>query len=146
MRILGEWFAGDDGTLRPTASITVQSVDGQFIPDRFLIDTGADRTVFSADLARDLRLSPIQRSVPSALQGIGGEVSFQVVATALRLTRDDGTPVTIRGEFATFADTLATDSSILGRDVLDIFDLIVSRRRNEILLLATGHGYRESRS
>jgi hypothetical protein len=32
--------------------------------------------------------------------------------------------------------------SILGRDVLDHFDLIESRRRNEVLLLAQNHQYR----
>jgi hypothetical protein len=32
--------------------------------------------------------------------------------------------------------------SILGRDVLDHFDRIVSRRQNEVLLLATNHKYR----
>jgi hypothetical protein len=34
------------------------------------------------------------------------------------------------------------DMSILGREILDHFDLIVSRRRNEVLLLATNHQYR----
>ena len=32
--------------------------------------------------------------------------------------------------------------SILGRDILDHFDLIASRRRNEMLLLAVNHNYR----
>ena len=35
-----------------------------------------------------------------------------------------------------------TDLSILGRDVLNHFDLILSRRRNEVLLLAPNHHYR----
>ena len=34
------------------------------------------------------------------------------------------------------------DLSVLGRDVLDNFDLIVSRRRDEVLLLAPAHSYR----
>jgi hypothetical protein len=32
--------------------------------------------------------------------------------------------------------------SILGRDVLNHFDLILSRRRNEVLLVAPNHQYR----
>jgi hypothetical protein len=35
--------------------------------------------------------------------------------------------------------------SILGRDVLDNFDVIVSRRRDEVLLLAPNHRYEVSR-
>jgi hypothetical protein len=35
----------------------------------------------------------------------------------------------------------STDRSILGRDVLDNFDLILSRRREEVLLLALNHRY-----
>ena len=42
---------------------------------------------------------------------------------------------------AAFTDPAAADLSILGRDVLDHFDVIVSRRRNEVLLLATNHRY-----
>ena len=54
--------------------------------------------------------------------------------------------VRVRGEFAGFTDPTATDLSILGRDVLDHFDVLISRRHNEILLLAPRHRYRiESR-
>jgi hypothetical protein len=35
---------------------------------------------------------------------------------------------------------------ILGRDVLDNFDVILSRRRNEVLLLAPNHHYEVARS
>jgi hypothetical protein len=35
--------------------------------------------------------------------------------------------------------------SVLGRDVLDNFDVIFSRRRDEVLLLAPNHSYTVSR-
>lgn len=35
----------------------------------------------------------------------------------------------------------AIDLSILGRDVLNNFDVIISRPRNEVLLLAPRHTY-----
>ena len=41
-----------------------------------------------------------------------------------------------------FTDSTATDRSILGRDVLNHFDVILSRRQNEVLLLAPNHSYR----
>ncbi len=65
-----------------------------------------------------------------------------LLTTILELTRDDGSPAHIRGEFAAFIDPNASDLSILGRDVLYHFDVILSRRRNEILLLAPNHQYR----
>jgi hypothetical protein len=64
-----------------------------------------------------------------------------LVRTTLTLYPDDGSPARIQGEFAAFTDPAAADMSILGRAVLDHFDLIVSRRRNEVVLLATNHGY-----
>ena len=51
-------------------------------------------------------------------------------------------PAHIRGEFAAFTDPTVTDLSILGRDVLNHFDVILSRRRNEVLLFAPNHQYR----
>ena len=36
-------------------------------------------------------------------------------------------------------DVDATDLSVLGRDVVDHFDVLLSRRRNEVVLLAQRH-------
>ncbi len=47
----------------------------------------------------------------------------------------------MHGDFAAFTDPRATDLSILGRDVLGNFDAILSRRRDEVLLLASNHQY-----
>ncbi len=62
--------------------------------------------------------------------------------TVVGLTDDRGEPARIRGEFAAFTDPTATDLSILGRDVLNNFDVIQSYPRNEVLLLTGGHRYR----
>ena len=108
----------------------------------FLIDSCADRSVFSANLLsrRGFPLTPPPENL--SLQGISGTCAFALVRTVLELTRDDGGPVHIRGKFAAFIDPAATDLSILGRDVLNHFDVILSRRRNEVLLLAPNHHYR----
>jgi hypothetical protein len=60
----------------------------------------------------------------------------------LEFKRDDGGTAVVRGEFAAFTDPAATDLSILGRDVSNNFDLILSWPRNEILMLAAPHCYR----
>lgn len=90
---------------------------------------------------------PVEAPAPNtALAGIGGVTKFVVVRTALELLRDDGGTATIRGEFSAFTDPVAIDLSILGRDVLDNFDLILSRRRDEVVLLAPPHTYHVSRA
>ena len=109
--------------------------------DRFLIDSGADRTVFSAAFLAKLQLPLHAPPAGFALAGISGESAYAMVATALEFTRDDGGPARVRGEFAAFTDPAATDLSILGRDVLDNFDVILSRRRGQVLLLAPNHQY-----
>ena len=146
MLIAGEWQMGDDGVIRPIVRVKVFGADGRPVTDDFLIDSGADRTVLSATLMVQLRL-PTRSAQPGlAPSGIGGESAFVVVTTVLEFLREDGGPVRVRGEVAGFIDPTATDLSILGRDVLDHFDVLISRRRNEIWLLAPRHGYRiESR-
>lgn len=142
MLIPGEWQMGDDGVTRPIVRVKVFGADRRLVTDDFLIDSGADRTVFSATLMPRLGLSARSPQSELALSGIGGESTFVVVTTVLEFLRDDGGPVRVRGEFAGFTDPTATDLSILGRDVLDYFDVLISRRRNEIWLLAPRHGYR----
>ena len=63
----------------------------------------------------------------------------------MEFTRDDGGVAHVHGDFAAFTDPAAIDMSILGRDVLNIFDVILSRRRDEVLLLAPNHQYRVER-
>jgi hypothetical protein len=75
------------------------------------------------------------------LKGIGGNNAFVVVHAILEFTRDDGGPARVRGQVAAFTDPLATDFNILGRDILDNFDVILSRPRNAVLLLAPHHQY-----
>ena len=142
MLITGKWQVGDDGMLRPLVRAAVSGIDGRLVADDFLIDSGADRTVLSAALLA--RLSLPTRSAPSGstLRGIGGGCAFVLVTSAVEFIRDDGGAVRVHGEFAGFMDPAATDLSILGRDVLDNFDLIISRYRSAVLLLAPRHHYR----
>ena len=146
MLITGKWQVGDDGVLRPLVRAAVSGIDGRLVADDFLIDSGADRTVLSAALLA--RLSLPTRSAPSGsiLSGIGGGCAFVLVTSAVEFIREDGGAVRVRGEFAGFTDPTATDLSILGRDVLDNFDLIISWRRSEVLLLAPRHYYRIERA
>ena len=145
MLVTGEWQLRDDGVVRPVMRAKVLGSAGHLIAENFLIDSGADRTVLSAALLARLRL-PAQSASPGVtLSGIGGTSAFVLVTTVIEFMRDDGGSVRIHGEFAGFTDPRATDLSVLGRDVLDNFDLIIGRHRNDILLLAPRHRYRIDR-
>jgi len=141
MVIMGLWFLGDDGITRPLVTAKVFGADGKAHDVPFLVDTGADRTVFIAGLLEKLQFAENDADPGYALQGIGGSTEFVVVSTVIELTCADGTPARIRGQFSALTDPAATDLSILGRDVLDNFDVVTSRRRNEVLLLAGNHQY-----
>jgi Aspartyl protease len=97
------------------------------MPEDFLMDSGADRTVLSASLLTRLRL-PTQSPPPKlSLSGVGGSSAFVIVTTVVEFSREDGGTVRMRGEFAGFTDIDATDLSVLGRNVLDHFDVLLSR-------------------
>jgi hypothetical protein len=142
MQIVGAWLVCNDGTARPTASITVKQPDGTFVTGNFLVDVCADCTVLSAALLR--RLHGATRLAPSGftLKGISGTTAFVRLDVILEFARADGGVANVRGEVAAFTDPDSTDQSILGRDVLNHFDVIISKPRNEVLLLAGEHRYR----
>lgn len=141
MRIVGDWFLFEDGEGRPILRAKLQTGRGTMITEQFLLDTGADRTVFSAALLQQLAIPFEPAPADERLFGIGGAAPYVIVESAIELTRDDGGPAVVRGKFTAFTDPLATDLSVMGRDVLNNFDVIVSRPKSEVLLLAPGHRY-----
>jgi hypothetical protein len=145
MRIVGEFLPCTDGEIRPVVRVYVPDASGTECRAWFLVDTGADRTVFTTGFFQSLNL-PSSAALPSlGLAGVGGRSGYVLIRTTLTMYADDNSPARIQGEFAAFTDPAAADMSILGRDILDHFDVIVSRRRNEVLLLALNHDYRIER-
>ncbi len=141
MVIVGQWLLCDDGITRPIVRAKVAGTNGILYNDIFLIDTGANRSAFSTALRNKLQWHSNHAAPGFSLQGIGGASPFVVGETVVELICSDGGSARIRGPFAAFTDPAATDLSILGRDVLDNFDVVTSRRRNEVLLLAGHHQY-----
>ena len=141
MRVVGKWMACDDGVLRPVVECLVTGSDTRQVDEHFLVDSCADCTVLSADLVNKLELTGKPPPSSLSLKGISGAGNYVVVNTVVELLRAEDGPARVRGEIAAFTDPTATDLSILGRDVLDHFDVIISRRRNEVLLLAGNHYY-----
>src|SRR5438093_11878602 len=100
MRIVGEWFACDDGVTRPTVRIKATGATAALTGDHFMVDTCADRTVFCAALFNRLRSDGRASPTGLSLQGIGGSSPALLVNTTLEFTCDVGSPVRVHGQFA----------------------------------------------
>src|SRR5262245_9711381 len=141
MEFVGEWHRFADGKVRPVLDVSARGADGVLRADRFLLDTGADRTIFSAFFLRTLGLPTTPPPAGHNLEGVGGPSTFALVRAEVAFWSASGHSTLTRGEFAAFLDPAASDHSILGRDLLQVFDVIVSRRRSEVRLLAGVHTY-----
>jgi predicted aspartyl protease len=140
MRFNGRWWLVDEADDRPMLRGEVLTKNGQWWDAEFLIDTGAERTVFSADVYR--ALGHESAATQERIAGVGGVISVPVVETQIRLTRDDGGKVVFRGRYAACAAAEALDMSVLGRYVLSLLAVIVDRPANIVCLLGGQHSYR----
>ena len=139
MRIDGQWLVCDDGVVRPVISGDIRTADGSWEKSEFLVDTGAARTVFSAATLARLALQPL--AMPEGLSGVGGMAAAVIVETQIHLTREDAGNVVFRGQYAAVTELEALDISVLGRDITDVFAVIVDRLRDVVCLLGQRHHY-----
>lgn len=140
MQISGEWLLCDDDVRRPVIRGEVLASDGTWVSAEFLVDTGADRTVFSAGLLALLRVSPV--ATGERLSGLGGVAEFVTVQSGIRLIRESGAPVTFQGQYAATTEAEALDMSVLGRDITGLFAAIVDQPGDVVFLLGQRHRYR----
>ena len=139
MRLDSRWLVCDDGVRRPVISGEIRTADGSWEKSEFLVDTGADRTVFSAATLARRALQPLAR--PEGLSGVGGMVATVSVETWLRLTREDAGKVMFRGQYAAVTELAALDISVLGRDITELFAVIVDWPRDVVCLVGQRHRY-----
>ena len=140
MQINGEWLLCDDSIVRPVIRGHILDGHGAWIHVPFLVDTGADRTVFSAPVLAALALQPTLS--PERLGGVGGIVTPVVIETHLRFRREGGRGmVTFRGQYVAVTEREALDMSVLGRDITGLFALIVDQPGSVICLLRQRHRY-----
>ncbi len=138
MQISGEWYLCDDGVVRPVIRGEILASNGSWVRAPFLVDTGADRTVFSAAILTVLGLQPVAED---RLGGVGGVVDSVVVETQVRLTREEAGKVVFRGRYAAVTKLEALDMSVLGRDISGLFAVIVDQPRNVVCLVGQRHHY-----
>lgn len=119
----------------------VRLADGQWVEVTFLLDAGADRTVFSAWFLHLLTPLAVSESDESHLAGVGGRVNSITIETAIGFIRDDGRPVSVRGTFYVFVESESSDMSVLGRDVTNNFGIIYDYPNQAVALLSPPHYY-----
>lgn len=141
MRVNGKWLLCDDGVIRPVVPGFVRAADGQLVEVAFLLDAGADRTVFSADFRDLLRSLETRGNDQTLLSGIGGSAGSITIETVIGFRRDDQRVVTVRGSFGVFTEGESADLSVLGRDVSNNFSVIYDFPQQIIALLAPPHSY-----
>ena len=139
MVLSGMWHQCDDEVVRPIIHAEVRANDGSWIKAPFLLDTGADRTVFSADVFTALGLPLV--GAAERIGGIGGVVESVVVETQICLTRENGGKVLFRGQYAGVAEVGALDMSVFGRDLTSLFVVIVDWPQQVVCLLGQRHRY-----
>jgi predicted aspartyl protease len=139
MQMNGEWVLFSDAIERPVIRSEALANDGSWVRVPFLVDTGADRTVFSAGILALLRLQPV--IAQERLSGLGGVVSSLIISTQIWLTREDAGKVVFRSQFAAVTDMEALDISVRGRDLTNLFAVIVDRPRHVVCLLGQRHRY-----
>ncbi len=139
MRINGKWLLCDDGVVRPVVRGELLAGDGSWKAVEFLVDIGADRTVLNADILSKLDLPLLKAE--EGLSGLGGATDSGEIETRLHLHRDIGSPVAFNSRWAAVTEPAALDLSVLGRDITDLFAVIIDRPDNVICLLSQRHRY-----
>lgn len=139
MRVNGEWLQCDDGVVRPIIRAEILTGNYRWRAFELLVDTGADRTVLSANVLESLNLET--KAPHDPIGGIGGLVDSVTVFTQIRLSQDDGQRAVFRSEYAACIEHEALDMSVLGRDILEFFALIVDRRGEMVAIIAGRHHY-----
>ena len=139
MQINGEWLLCDDGVVRHVIRGEILTNERLWQPAEFLVDTGADRTVFSAATLSKLGLQPIV--VQERLGGLGGLIDAVVVATQIQLTRETASKVVFRSQYAAVTAVEALDICVLGRDITGLFTVLVDQPGNIVCLLGQRHRY-----
>ena len=129
----------DDGIVRPVIQATALAGSGSWLPVDFLVDVGADRTVFAAPTLANLEL-PVMPA-HQQLGGVGGAVPTVGIDSQIRLLCEDGRVVLFRGSFAAFTQPESLDMSVLGRDITNYFAVIIDRPGDVVCLLGQRHRY-----
>ena len=129
--IRGFFYAGQDEAPRPYITFGLTFPDQPNIRGEaaFIIDTGADLTILSLREARLMGLDFVDIGVPGEIGGVGGATPTRIVKATLDA---QGHPTDMTIHIPERADYIP---SLLGRDFISAFTLIIRERDGAALLL-----------
>ena len=81
--------------------------------------------MFSAATLAKLGLQPV--AMQEGISGVGGLAAAISVETQIRFMHENAGIVMFRGQYAAITDLEALDISVLGRDIIGLFAVIVDR-------------------
>lgn len=139
MLISGRWAASEDGIVRPVILADVLAADGSWLTTELLADVGADRTVFMAPTLAALALPHLL--APNQLGGVGGQAATVTIGTQPRFSLHGGGSIVFQGSYAAFTQPEALDMNVLGRDIMNLFAVVVDRPGDAVCMIGKGHRY-----
>jgi hypothetical protein len=137
MQIDGRWSRAKDNVARPIIEGAVRNALGHWVAVEFLVDPGSDCSLFSSDVMAKLDLVP---EAADGLTGVGGDVLGLWVKTTIRLVPRGPMAATFAGRFAA-VNGPSPDISLLGRDILNCFAVIIDYPQQIVCLVRERHGY-----
>jgi len=129
------------GTYRPFVAASVLSQSGVWTDIPFLVDSGADATFLDHSCIAHLGIDASSLPIKNDAGGVAGSLSYYEFPTRLRLEGEANEAKIFSGNIGILTVPGASDTSILGRDVLDHFVAIFDRQRNHVLLIAEPDDY-----
>jgi hypothetical protein len=123
MRVDGNWRQCDDGVTRPIVYGEFRSATNEWFQVPLLADCGADRSVMSFDVWDALGIR--SQASEERIEGVGGVEAIVLLETQLRLPESSGSTVLFKGQFAAVTAARSLDMCILGRNITNLFALIV---------------------
>lgn len=135
MRIDGRWLRFPDGIERPVIDAHLLLPGGQLATLSLVIDTGADFTVLAYTVAQQLGAYVQPTPLKQSAIGVGGVVLMQALGVDLLFTATSGQQARLSGPIPVLAQPSSLEFSVLGRNALDLFELVYSRQRQILSLL-----------
>lgn len=117
------------------------SPSGAWIGIPFLVNSGADATFLDYSCVDYLGIDVSSLPIRDDAGGVSSQLSYYELSVQLRLEGEAGAAKVFSGSIGILTDPAASDTPILGRDVLDHFAAIFDRRRDLVLLIAEPDDY-----
>jgi len=127
---------------RPYITIHIQGTDGQFKPIKGILDTGNDITLLTPASSADLGLTQGHATGQFNVKGIGAKpMVFNNVKLLAKV--QDTEPVWIRAgaQIPTGGQDQLRDNLFGRKDILDKFDIVMSKGKIELHQTAPSGGY-----